>query len=110
MTRRINNISEYIRNKINNHTALDITDKSSIMKPVFLESRLAFIACDEDECLHLFTTPPDKGFFNWDSNGLGHCFDIDESYCEDLGIDVPTWDDEEPIEVEIDIHISKHEE
>lgn len=44
------------------------------------------------------------------SNGVGHCFDIDESYCEDLGIDVPTWDDEEPIEVEIDIHISKHEE
>gem|GEM_PF-3536090 len=28
MTRRINNISEYIRNKINNHTALDITVKS----------------------------------------------------------------------------------
>ena len=50
------------------------------MKPIFLENRLAFIACD------------------------------DESYCEDLGIDVPTWDDEEPIEVEIDIHISKHEE
>ena len=44
------------------------------------------------------------------SDGYGHCFDIDESYCEDLGIDVPTWDDEEPTEVEIDIHISKHEE
>ena len=80
------------------------------MEPVFLTSMLAFIACDEDECLHLFTTPPDKGFFNWESNGCGHCFDIDESYCEALGIDVPTWDDEEPIEVEIDIHISKHED
>lgn len=76
----------------------------------FLANRLAFIVCDEDESLHLFTTPPVKGFFNWESNGVGHCFDIDESYCEDLGIDVPTWNDDEPIEVEVDIHISKHEE
>ena len=76
----------------------------------FLANRLAFIVCDEDESLHLFTTPPVKGFFNWKSNGVGHCFDIDESYCEDLGIDVPTWNDDEPIEVEVDIHISKHEE
>ena len=29
---------------------------------------------------------------------------------KDLGIDVPTWNDDEPIEVEVDIHISKHEE
>ena len=76
----------------------------------FLANRLAFIVCDEDESLHLFTTPPVRGLFNWESNGVGHCFDIDESYCEDLGIDVPTWDDDEPIEVEVDIHISKHEE
>lgn len=34
---------------------------------------------------------------------------LTKGYCEDLGIDIPTWDDE-PIEVEIDIHISKHEE
>lgn len=80
------------------------------MKPISLENMIAFIACDEDKCLHLFTTPPDKGFFNWESNGVGHVFDIDESYCENLGIDVPTWDDEEPIEVEIDIFISKHGE
>ena len=90
-------------------SALANTDKASDMKPVFLTNMLAFIACDEDECLHLFTSPPVRGFFNWESNGVGHCFDIDESYCEDLGIDVPTWDDE-PTEVEIDIHISKHEE
>ena len=76
----------------------------------FLANRLAFIVCDEDESLHLFTTPLVRGFFNWESNGVGHCFDIDESYCEDLGIDVPTWNDDEPIEVEVDIHISKHEE
>lgn len=94
---------------INNRIALDITDKSSIMKPVFLTSILAFIVCDKDECLHLFTVEPFRSIFNWRRNGYGHCFDIDESYCEDLGIDVPTWDDE-PIEVEIDIHISKHEE
>lgn len=80
------------------------------MKPIFLENMIAFIACDEDKCLHLFTAPPDKGFFNWESKGVGHVFDIDESYCENLGIDVPTWDDEDPIEVEIDILISKHGE
>lgn len=79
------------------------------MKSVFLTYMLAFVACDEDESLHLFTAPPDKGFFSWEKN-YGHVFDIDESYCKNLGIDVPTWNDEEPIEVEIDIHISNHVE
>lgn len=49
------------------------------MKPVFLANMLAFIACDEDECLHLFTAESVRGFFNWESNGCGHCFDIDEA-------------------------------
>ena len=79
------------------------------MKQVFLEKMLAFVACDEDESLHLFTDSPIKGFYDWVSTGIGHVYEIDESYCEDLGIDVPTWDDEEPIEVEIDIYISRHE-
>ena len=32
MTRKISNISEYIRSKINNHTALNITVKLLVMK------------------------------------------------------------------------------
>lgn len=75
---------------------------------IYIDYLVAYITCDEDETLHLFTREPIKDWHEWYSNGEGHVFDIDEDTCTKLGIEVPTWDDEEPKEVKVDIHISKH--
>lgn len=80
------------------------------MKPIYIDFSVAYIACDEDGILHLFTREPTKGLRNWDSNTEGHVFDIDENACAKLGVDVPTWDDKEPKEVMIDFYITKHNE
>ena len=77
-------------------------------EPIYIDYLVAYIACDEDETLHLFTREPAKDWHEWYSNGEGHVFDIDEDTCAKLGVEVPSWEDDEPKEVMIDIHISKH--
>ena len=83
MTRKISNISEYIRSKINNHTALDITVKSFNMKKS-IDNYVQSIASDNKQFILEggYESVADYIISNAD-NGTGYNEYFDDSETDD---------------------------